>query len=194
MKRPILYLISFLGLLSFAPTDSAEEKQVEISPESRLVISGSSNVNKFKCGFNAAQLTKPITIEYSKQNGKLLFNKAVLPLYNGYFDCGGRAINRDFMNLLKSSEHPKIQLSLLELQLENLPKGSHTAKVSIEIAGMEKSYSISIQCQGTEKLCVSGKLLVNLNDFDLEAPKKAFGLIVISDVVEIDFDLIIETD
>lgn len=191
MKRILLYAIAFLGL-SFTISDLSHDTTVQISDGSRLVISGNTNINRFKCGLNIAQITAPIPVDYAKRDGKIFFNKAVLPLYSGYFDCGGRAINKDFRALLKAGEHPKIYLRLQELELGSPEDHDLNAKVSIEIAGVEKSYQIPIRQQGAKNLCVTGKLLLNISDFGLEPPKKAFGLIVISDNIEINFDLILE--
>ena len=52
-----------------------------------------------------------------------------------------------------------------------------------------KSYFIPVELKDDKIINVSGALNLNICDFNLEPPKKALGLIVVSDIIKINFDL-----
>ena len=43
-----------------------------------------------------------------------------------------------------------------------------------------------------ENLMINGKLKLNIKDFSLEPPKKMLGLIVVSEIIEINFKLVLK--
>src|SRR5690554_4014489 len=108
-------------------------KSIEISQNSTLSISGDTNINKFGCDFNTFYLEPCRDIVYKKTGNNVAFKNAVLSLRNEGFDCGHRAINKDFHALLQTKDHPRITLELTEISL--LPNDTGNACVKITIAG-----------------------------------------------------------
>lgn len=186
-----IYFFAIIGF-SFATSDSQANIDVFIKNDSFLTISGTTNINNFECGFNTDELINPIEIKYSKKSNTLLFDKAALDLYNGYFDCGGKAINKDFKSLIKAENHPKITLKLKEIQYGNSKTDAFKATIAIELAGKTQTYQTPVYVKKDGDLCITGNLALNINDFDLKAPKKAFGLIVVNNMIDINFKLFVE--
>lgn len=177
----------FLGLscLAFTTKLIRHSTKVVISSDSQLFIKGSTNVNTFTCEFNIKQLNTPIPLYYHEIEDKLVFDKAKLVLENTCFDCGNKGMNKDFMALLKSDEHPEILLSLKEISnIKHNPSTVNTL-VELTIAGASKTYHLPVQIATEEQIKVSGTLKLNIEDFGLEAPKKALGLIKVSENIEI---------
>ena len=53
-----------------------------------------------------------------------------------------------------------------------------------------KIYDIPVEIQNHDKISTfKGTLELNINDFKLEPPTKLFGMIVVKDNIEINFDL-----
>ncbi|MGY5848072.1 YceI family protein [Salegentibacter sp. HM20] len=191
MKR-LLITTGFLlaGLLSFA--QPYEDSKVHILPHSNLSIKGNTNINKFECEFNSLSFrNRPLNVKYSEKNGRMIFKDTRLYLENENFDCGNRRINKDFLDLLNTKDHPQIVIKLREIE----QNGDDTAKVNLvfNIAGKEKNYVFPVEVTGEEELCFSGKLKLNIEDFGLEAPQKMMGLIVIDKEIEINFNLNIQS-
>ncbi len=192
MKR-LIYILPILMLVSFTSiTILKNSKSVLIAPESKLYITGTSNINKFKCEFNIKELNAPISVIYTEQKNVIYFENTTLTLENSCFDCGGNAINKDFYNLLKSEEHPHIFLRLKQIKRKHQDKNGIEATVEIEIAGISKSYLMEAQFANNHDLIISGQLKLDISDFDLKPPKKMFGLIVISEEIEISFKLVVK--
>ncbi|WP_142786285.1 YceI family protein [Changchengzhania lutea] len=192
MKK-VLIFISILVLLAFTTRDYFENTSVLITPESQLILKGKTNVNKFQCVFNVTEIKNPIPVYFKVLGDKLLFNNTQLVLKNGCFDCGNKAMNRDFQDLLKSKKYPQINLKLKELKELNTQKG-HVMQVllDLEIAGITKSYKIPVTLEGSDNLFVRGLLVLNICDFNIEPPKKLMGIISVDEIIEIDFQLLIE--
>ncbi|MCB0465569.1 MAG: YceI family protein [Aequorivita sp.] len=188
MKRLLAYfLLLFFCLKSFAQ-NNFETKTIQILATSELSIKGDTNISEFGCVFNTAYLEDNRVVTFKKNGNDIRFNNAVLSLKNKGFDCGNNAINKDFHSLLKTKEYPIISLELIKILL-NKEKRSK-AFVKITIAGIKKEYSFPIEIISSPMNHFVGKLKLDIRDFNLEPPKKMFGLIVIKEEIEIDFDLV----
>ena len=189
MKK-IAFILIILSSLSFTTSVIVNNTKILISPNSQLFIKGFTNVNSFICAFNIKELNKPIPLYYKIIEDKIVFEKAKLVLDNNCFDCGHRGMNKDFMTLLKSEDYPEILLELKEIHKNKHTPSVVDALVELEIAGKTKSYPFSIEIKEEGNIRVSGSLKINITDFGLNAPKKALGLIVVSEDIEIKFELL----
>ena len=188
MKTYLLFLsLLTLSVAGFAQAN-VETREIEILPESSLSISGNTNISQFECDFNTLCFDKQnITIHYSSKGDILDFRNSILPLENTNFDCGNRRINKDFRELLKTEKHPEILLRIKEIEM-NDQENAHVT-LNFEIAGKNKNYRFPVKITGDNQLCFEGNLALNIKDFDLEAPSKMFGLIVIEEEISINFKL-----
>jgi hypothetical protein len=191
MKR-LLFILPFLILVSFSRIKPAKSSTlVLITSQSELHIKGTSNVSDFTCQYNIQHFDEPIRVYYEKLNEVIRFENSMLILENTGFDCGGKGINRDFHGLLKSDDYPRIILRLKQIKLKSNKEHTADALIEIEIAGLTHTYQMEAAFHKEQDWHISGQLKLNINDFDLKAPKKMLGLIVVSDEILIDFDLII---
>lgn len=193
MKR-LLFILLFLVLVSFTKINIVRSsKSILITHQSELNINGTSNVTDFKCRYNIKNLGTPIPIHYEKDNNIIRFENSKLILENSGFDCGGKGINKDFHGLLQSDVYPEIILRLKEIKLKPHKKDLADALIEIEIAGLTHSYHMETEFHNSDQdWHIKGRLKLNINKFNLKAPKKMFGLIVVSDDIEISFKLVIK--
>ncbi len=189
MSKLILIVVLFFTF-SFKSTVYIKTASVSIDPKSQIFIKGKTNINNFICTFNIKNIDNPISIHYKIIDDNILFEKAHLVLDNHCFDCGHKGMNRDFYNLLKSDEYPEILLELKEINKNTDDPCVVNAITKLHIAGKSKVYTIPIQLKEDKSIMVTGNLTLNMTDFGLEAPKKALGLIVVSDEIEIKFDMV----
>jgi len=188
VKKLILFVFIVMAL-AFTSRDSAiKNTSIIISPESSLLVRGTTNVNTFTCLFDIEKLKNPIPVVYHMENGKMQFNKTALILDNVCFDCGGKAINNDFQKLLKSDKNPQILLFLKELSNVENKEDTH-AVIEIQMAGITKTYRIPVKIKKNNKLLITGDLALNLSDYNIVPPKKFLGMITVDDKIEIFFQL-----
>ena len=187
MKKLMLVTILFLsGAMSIAQ-NNFQERKVKVLPSSQLSINGDTNINKFECVFDTEYLKEGQKVYYSRKDSIMKFTGAILVLNTRGFDCGNKGINQDFHDLIKSDKYPEIHLEIKQVKLRTKEFG--VATICITMAGKQKYYEVPINIKDGEIAQFQGELELNIKDFDLEAPKKLFGIIVVKDDIEIDFDL-----
>jgi hypothetical protein len=188
MKSFFSLSIGFCILVSFAGLDF-RTLEIKIEDKSKISIQGTSNVNSFQCVYEEEISLVQNTIEFLPKSESFEVKKAQLNLEAKSFDCGGRRINRDFNNLLKSDAFPHVHIKILTIT----PYGkSYLADVEVHIAGHTKRYQIEVV--NPEKNQFLGELILDITDFNLESPKKLMGLIKVDDLINIHFNMYIQID
>lgn len=187
MKRLFLICSIIIAATSGWAQNSFERKTIHILPNSELALTGKTNITKFGCEFNTACLEETINIEYTRNDNIINFNDAVLLLRNECFDCGNKSINKDFNSLLKTEQFPEIKMELIKINLINKQNGE--ASVNITIAGKKKNHTVPITIVDFPAYFFTGKLKLDITDFNLEPPKRMLGLIVVKKEIQINFNL-----
>lgn len=187
MKKLLLVvMLLFMGAFSNAQ-NGFHNVNVKVLPSSQLAINGDTNINKFECTFNTSYLQKEQEITYSRKDSIMEFTGALLKLHTKGFDCGNKGINQDFHDLIKSDKYPEILLEISKVRLRTKTFG--VATICITMAGKQKFYEVPVNIKNGETAQFQGELELNIKDFNLEPPKKLFGIIVVKDDIEISFDL-----
>lgn len=185
----VLFFLSSTFSVFIDSDAEVKETTINFSSDSYLKINGKTNVSTFGCAFNINAFSDAINIRFKEYDSSITFNNATLSLPNIEFDCGGRAINKDFNKLLNTEEHPEIVLNLKEISEIGEDINSITATVEIIICKISKTYEVPVSVDRENGLYVSGLLSININDFNLKAPTKMLGIVKVSPQIEIDFSL-----
>lgn len=88
--------------------------------------------------------------------------------------------------MLKADDYPHIILNFKQVELT---EAGQQATITINIAGQQNTYTIPVTWCKEEQQHLKGILNLNITDFELELPKKLFGLITIKDAIAIRFDI-----
>lgn len=182
-------LLGLIFVYGFTFNDPERETKVRVAPDSEVVIAGTTNVNQFTCTYNLQEQEMPIRLEYDEKSDQIIFKNAELKLVNDCFDCGGKAINRDFQELLKTERHPQVGLKLLYVEPPSADQSMVDVGVEIKIAGVSRTYKTELHCDQSKNICVNGTLTLRLSDFELEAPKKMLGMIKVDDEIKVHLTL-----
>jgi len=161
-----------------------EKKTLTIMPDSELIISGSTNVNKFDCKFNIGLISEAKPIKYISEENFIKFNYLKLELLIEGFDCGNKRMNSDFQDLLLCEKYPDIVIELD--RVESISSEYAKAFIKVHLAGKSNSYNLPVVIDNDR---FKGKFKMNIRDFNLEPPKKALGLIEVDEMIEVQFDL-----
>ncbi|SDK69375.1 YceI-like domain-containing protein [Salinimicrobium catena] len=187
MKKLMLIALLLLSGALVHAQNNFHEKKVTVLPTSQLSINGDTNINKFECVFDTEYLNEGKKVYYSRRDSIMKFTGAILVLNTQGFDCGNKGINQDFHDLIKSDEYPEIHLEINQVRLRTSEFG--VATICITMAGKQKYYEVPINIKDGKIAEFQGELELNIKDFGLEPPKKLFGIIVVKDDIEINFDL-----
>lgn len=180
----IVWIVSAL-LIGFGFTDPERETKVRVAPDSEVLISGTTNVNEFTCKYNLEELELPIRLAYDDKAEQIQFSNAQLKLANDCFDCGGKAINKDFRDLLQTEKHPQVELRLLYVDPPKQENQQIGVGMEIKIAGVTRNYKTQLYCEQQGNICVDGTIALKLTDFGLEPPRKALGIIKVHDEIKV---------
>ena len=180
--KVIIFLICLTSFGFFvSPIETAE---IHIKKGSEVIIEGKSNVNTFSCEYTSSITQGYNTVNYNVFDETYVFENASIILQSKEFDCGGRLINKDFNDLVQSDAHPAIKIKLQHIKAR---KGIFSVKTNIEIAGKNNPYTFEM-CHNKDDN-YSGELTLNIEDFDLKAPKKLLGTIKVAPEINIYFNL-----
>ena len=180
---PLLLLFTMMGFAQ----NGTNNRTIKIKPDSKLTITGDTNISKFLCEFDSEMIPSTRKVKVSGNQEELHFQNAILTLDNTGFDCGSKGINKDFHALVKTEEYPEISLELKKLCI-NTPTRA-IADLIITIAGETKAYRVPVKIIDGDIPQYRGDLTLNIKDFDLKPPMKMFGLIVVKEDIDINFNL-----
>lgn len=185
MKAFLKYITFFACCILFHSFGEREkmvgkEYTFQILPESFILINGSSNVNKFSCRVNRPSYVTPLKLnilsDYSvRMNGSIKVNVAE-------FDCKHRVLTNDLRKTLKEETHKQMTVyfaSLDQLPLDSRKEQVINGTILIELAGIKKAFNVPLVFIQTEegKFQLKGSRSFSFEDFSLEPPKKAGGII-----------------
>ncbi|NEV92706.1 YceI family protein [Psychroflexus sp. YR1-1] len=179
----IVYVLLVSLLSAFPNHDDVNDKiEVRIKEGSHLYIKGTSNVNTFTCNYIKPIKPQRFTLFYEDYKNGWLLNDADLFLESASFDCGGRRINKDFEELIQTSEFPTIHIEVKEIKaLESCLQ----AIIQITIAGKTKHLPVQVALGDHDEKIYTSVLQLNINDFNLETPTKMMGLIKVHEEISI---------
>lgn len=166
-----------------------------VTEESSLQISGSSNVNNFRCiSLSYAGKDTLYEVQSTASGGASL--SGVINLETEGIDCQNTLITNGFMETVKADEYPDIRISLLSLQKDSRQPEAQTIKgmVEISMAGVSRKYPLSSKLEKLDegKAYLQGQQSLRLSDFGLQPKPKLLGMIKVDDRVSVDFQLIIQ--
>jgi len=189
-KAGLLMWALFLSMCLSANPDSTrfQIKNVEIF--------GESNVMDFTIKYDSDAMGEIKQNRYSHSSESKEERVFDLPVEK--FEAPNKQIKSDFEHMLKAKEFPEIQIRLDEklcLEKQRKVKKPQDLAVNITIGGVERL--VKIECISQEALPngreFKGQGIVRLSDFNLEPPKRLFGLIKVKETIIITFDVEVVT-
>lgn len=190
----------FLSLIFFIPNILClgQEYELNILPESSILIKGNSNVNKFTFTYEKLVKLNSNTIKAEQVRNALIVKNAKLDAEVTAFSSGSNLMDRDYRNMMNYRVYPNISIALHQitfLKNYNEDNGTAQALVNITIAGEKRldtlqfNYSKSkgiYRCSSTHQL--------SMRDYKIKPLKKMMGLISLKDQLTVDMIIYIKVD
>lgn len=194
--------IAFLLLILLSNAAHAGYRKVfgySVMPESRITISGSTNVSQFACFSHSEAPTGSFLLEETGPQGRALrFHDAYLQISVSSFDCGHRVMNRDMHQSLGVNKFPYITIQIIEaINIHFNPKTSTgTARILVAITLNGKTQNtlmpVSYQMRDVHNIVVETSKKMRMTDFGVIPPTPALGLVKVNDEITIDLRLQVE--
>lgn len=160
-----------------------------------LTISGKSNIAPFELKQKAEVFLKEqLRLILKNADNKLYISENELSIPVKKFTSDNPAVAYDFRKMLQADHYPCLTIKLLYAEQNGSVKINSKVKsiayVAIEITGKTRPYSIPVITEITDKtIHITGTKRIDINDFGLKAPTNMFGLIKISEWINIEMDI-----
>jgi hypothetical protein len=151
-------------------------------------ITGESNVNQFSFNFNQGEI-----LSHSRNNSSDSADVIIrIPIRE--FRASNQMMYSDFLEMMKESEYPTIEICFKRKQLNRAHTGDYGScpDIRITIAGVTRIYKIDcsiLPC--ANNMFIQGEKKLKLTDFHLKPPVKLKGLVKVSDDINVNFGFMI---
>ncbi|HEX2718296.1 MAG TPA: YceI family protein [Gemmatimonadaceae bacterium] len=179
--------VALMALTSFA--------QLNLQPESRLWIDGTSTVRSFTCTAKDVQATIPAEADAvgALLAGEKAVQSAEVRIAAGRIDCGNGTMNDHMYKALKVEQNPTIELKVASYDM-NSAAGTITGKLNgtLTIGGVTKPVVIDAKARKDGVgLRVTGSYPVNMKEYGLKPPTLMLGTLKVNELVKVNFDLLL---
>lgn len=186
----LVAVLLFAGALPLRATSDPVPVTAFICNGIDLSISVETNVEGFTCDYaNQINDTLDATLTRTGEKYDLQCKPFNIPIK--LIDCHSPMMNSDLQEMLNAGTYPSILISTNNFLLDrNLIKGG-SGTLTINMGGKDKQYKVCLRSfRRSNDLMVSGRLTIDLNDYQITPPVKFFGLVKVSSVIAIDFNIL----
>lgn len=166
---------------------------VSFDENTKVAINGTSNINEFTCNYQSNFNSKTFNIYGNMQGKTMRLTNAVFNLDVKNFDCGHDIMTNDFKKTLKKDEYPQITMEITSIDFQqeeniNAKQSMVYAHINVCAAGVYKAY-----CVKTKRTLIDngvrfeGDFNIEVEDFNIEPPSHAFGLIQVNPTMNIEY-------
>lgn len=196
MRWPTLR--SFPALLILTPAAlAATASPIDLQPESRLWLSGTSTVRSFECSateFEAKVDASPNAVT-SVLNGEKAVTAVELRVPTNRLDCKNGTMNEHMLKAIKAKENPTI---VFRLESYDLAKASDAVRVTLNgtlnMGGVDRP--ITLTANATQEpngaLRVAGTHELRMKEWGLKPPTLMLGTMKVDEKITVGFDLVLK--
>lgn len=171
---------------------------MELQPESRLWVDGTSSVRGYQCralGLTATLRTDGGNAVQAILAGEKAVSGADLTIEAAKLECGNGTMNGHMRKALKADANPAISFTMASYDLET---GNDTLRVmltgDLTIGGTAKTISMQARAKdgGNGTLVVEGTHELKMTEYGLKPPTLMFGTLKVHDKVKVGFSLVLK--
>ena len=199
MRRTLLAL-AFLALPTFAPEVGALPENTPIRPESRVWITGASNLRRFRCRARDVEGSLVLRANATRSavlSGENVSTEPSLRVVVDRMDCGIDIMNRHLRDALRGATYPVIEFRLGTYEVD-LASATPVARIvgQVTIGGMQRPVSVtaSVRADSLGAMHVQGTYVIQMRDFGVAAPRRFGGLLRVRDQITVHFDVVPDAD
>lgn len=191
---PIAIVMAFTAVPALA---FAQAPAMSIRPESRMILAGSSNINRWACQSGRFERLvdgrrEPLT------QVSLPLRDITIAVPVDSLACGNARMNADLREALQADVHSDITFSLTGYRIDSVGSaaGDYVAIAmgKLVVAGRSRQVSIPVRASRTTAgLHGSGTVALRMTDFGVQPPVALLGLIRARNDITVTFDVHVDT-
>ena len=171
---------------------------IDMQPESRLWISGTSTVRAFECqarAFDAKLESTGKAAVDALLAGEKIVSSVEVTVPVEQLDCRNGTMNEHMRKALKAAQHPTVVFRVDGYELARSNDGvAVTLNGTLTLGGVEKPITVNAQAKPGENgtLLVSGTREVRMTEFGLKPPTLMLGTLKVDERIKVGFDVILK--
>lgn len=203
MKDYTKIILSVLfSILFFAPELlwTAEKQIFDLTPQSQIVLKGTSNINKFSfvsksvLGRGCVNMSM---VQIASTGSEKESVHGFLAVGVETFDSDNPRMNRDMYNALKIQDYSHITFEIESVKFSKFI-GDSAAQFKVygflTVAGVEKFINlfVSVSQHNEHYYQIYGQKQVHMTDYAIDPPQALLGLIQVKNSLSVEFDIFVE--
>lgn len=187
----IFYILLFVSLS--ITVSSQQALTVKLKENSKLTINGSTNINTFSFHQTGDKMKqREISLTSKLTGNRLEAGKHQVGIEVREFKSADPIAQVAFYKMMKTDEYPSLYIRLINYELThseaNNSKGKAT--VDITIVGKTLRYEIPVTTGRNSNIWrFKGNKRLTIKDFGLTPPEPVFGMVKVSEWIDIYMDL-----
>jgi len=171
---------------------------LDVQPESRLWIAGTSTVRSFQCqagSFDAKVESAGSGAVAAVLGGDKAVSSVVVTVPVEKLDCKNSTMNEHMRKALKADKNPTVVFKVGSYDLAKSTDGvAVTLTGTLTLGGVEKPITVDAQAKAGDNgtLLVSGTREVRMTEFGLQPPKLMLGTLKVDERIKVGFDVILK--
>jgi polyisoprenoid-binding protein YceI len=193
--QAIVALVMLLPTLAAAPR---HDPALDLQPESRLWVAGTSTVRAFQCqagAFDAKIESSGVDAVGAVLAGEKAVSTIEVTVPAEKLDCRNGTMNEHMRKALKAKEFPTVVFRAASYDLSRTGESvAVTLNGSLTLGGLEKPITVKAQAKpgpdGT--LIVSGTREVRMTEFGLKPPTLMLGTMKVDEKITVGFEVVLK--
>ena len=173
--------------------------KISFSPETKMYLTGSTNLVSYKCDCLTPGNTIPISV--SHKGTKTYFENTILKVNSKDINCHKKLYNYNIKKALQTDLYPNINIKLLEAWktdnssfLNEKDWFDVVSNTNLTIKQTTRNMNVKGKAMriSSNKYRIKGSQEISMKDFNVKVPEIMFGLITVNDKIVFNFDLVFE--
>jgi len=195
---PIRTALALAALLPATTGMATRRGPIDLQPESKLWIAGTSTVRSFQCkaaSFDAKIESTGDAAVAALLAGDKAVTTVVVTVPVEKLDCKNGTMNEHMRKALKASQNPTVVFRVDAYELARSAEGiAVTLNGTLTLGGVAKPITVNAQAKPGENgtLLVSGTREVRMTEFGLKPPTLMLGTMKVDEKIKVGFDVVLK--
>jgi polyisoprenoid-binding protein YceI len=189
------------AILVVAPAvtpNTFHREALDLLPESRVWINGSSTVRSFECKAGALDVQIATTATDAVRAtiaGEKAIGAVEVKIPAEQLECGNGTMNDHMRKALKAKDNPTIAFRMTSYELAKTADGAKaTLTGTLSLGGTERPITVAADAKAIdgETLRVAGTHEIRMTEYGLKPPTLMLGTLKVGEKVKVSFDLVLK--
>ena len=195
VRATVALVMLFPALAAAPPRDAV----LDLQPESRLWVAGTSTVRSFQCqagAFDAKIESASADAVAAVLAGEKVVSRVEVTVPAEKLDCRNGTMNEHMRKALKAKEFPTVVFRASSYDLARTSDSVAVTLIgSLTLGGVEKPITVKAYAKAGDNgtLIVSGTREVRMTEFGLKPPTLMLGTMKVDEKITVGFDVVLKS-